>query len=119
MFFFVAVIGSMLLVAACAAPDGEWSWGSEEKKVDATAEKNDAVGQGARSPRLEASSAIFSENSQEKFQNPLPLETQGRILVKEEHIHTNENAAVDTTRNGRLLGLSNTLCNLGVGSVSI
>jgi len=83
------------------------------KKVEVVAEKNDAVGQGARSPRLEASSAIFSE---EKFQNPLPLEPHGRILVQEEHIHTNENAAVDNTREGRFLGLGNTLCNLGVGS---
>ena len=106
----------MLLVAACAAPDGDWSWGSEEKKVEAATEKHDAVGQGARSPRLEASSFLFST---EKFQDPLPLEPHSHILEQEEHIHTNENAAVDKTREGRFLGLSNTLCNLGVGSVSI
>ena len=116
MFFFVAVIGSMLLVAVCAAPDGDWSWGSEDKKLEGATEKHDAVGQGARSPRLEASSFLFST---EKFQDPLPLEPHSHILEQEEHIHKNENAAVDKTREGRFLGLSNTLCNLGVGSVSI
>lgn len=95
------VIFSALLLAAAAAPDSGWSWGAEGKNEV----KNEEI---IRSPRLEQASFPSVEISNENIQSPLPLEP-----------HTNEHVqsvVSESNREARFLGLSDTLCEWGVGS---
>jgi len=134
-----AILLSLLLVAASAAPDSGWSWGADDSKTPAAKpveapEPAKPASEQSRAGRAQFEAphqqSLFSEVSNEDFHEPLPLEPHSAPLAQEQQqqqqqqqhptlVIVDPESAASTEeggREGRFLGLSDTLCDWGVGS---
>lgn len=122
----------MLVVAASAAPEGGWSWGTEEKietDTDDVVPVDIASGEQGRSFRgqFNRQSASSPEIHATDFVEPLPLEPHNTNNPKFQHTGSNVppaslNVASEVTtgdandpdREARFLGMSDALCGWGL-----
>ncbi|KAF2361936.1 Serine proteases trypsin domain [Trinorchestia longiramus] len=117
-----AIVLALLVVAAAAAPDGGWSWGSEEKKGEKTENVvSTPVEQGrALAQHFNTDGNILNIPASD-FVDPLPLEPHSPLPVVQQAQLVGQVSQVDTVgeteqdRQARFLGISDKLCDWGVG----
>lgn len=118
---FFTVVFAVLLAVAAAAPDGGWSWGSEEKntgKVEQAAVP--VVEQGRSLTHQLTTSGNVVEIQASDFNEPLPLEPHAPSVVEQAQLIGQSSQIVgdeetEADRQARFLGITDTLCDWGVG----
>lgn len=111
-----SVVLALLVAITAAAPDNGWSWGSDDKveKPKAVAAVEEPKEEQGRSPRQqfdqESSSSAVDIHAND-FNEPLPLEPHTESVAPD----PKPGASADPNREPRFLGISDTLCDWGVG----
>ncbi|XP_018016395.1 uncharacterized protein LOC108673120 [Hyalella azteca] len=123
----VAFVMALLIATAASAPDGGWSWGSEEKKAaaavaEAQSSANSGIEQGRSHTKHFNTDGNVINIPAGGVSEPLPLEPHAPstpAVVQAQLVGQVSQAGVvgetEKDRQARFLGISDTLCSWGVG----
>ncbi|KAA0198257.1 hypothetical protein HAZT_HAZT009693 [Hyalella azteca] len=118
---------ALLIATAASAPDGGWSWGSEEKKAaaavaEAQSSANSGIEQGRSHTKHFNTDGNVINIPAGGVSEPLPLEPHAPstpAVVQAQLVGQVSQAGVvgetEKDRQARFLGISDTLCSWGVG----